>query len=330
MKNPRVWTRILSLTVFFYLFSLLFTWPVSRLAGQSLTRYAGTSLWLERLKTGADSLFFSDYFPNAAVDWKLLPAIILPLAAAYFLLQLIGSAGVMKTLADLEMPAGQAFGSGVLNHGPRFLLLFLLFVPQYLIVGGVVAGLFALVHLALPENVSEMFPLGYGFCKYACVGLGLLLVQTVHYTARAELVLRANAVFRATLSAWRRGPRFIGSCFVRFLALTVVGGLAALALTALGWKVYRFYPLLLVFLQGAVFSLIGTRIIAHAFFIGRCRSLTAESAPAPEPTDAHPVEEVPATLTSPLEPEPAAPAPPLPDTLPVPDVPPEQPAATFF
>jgi len=270
MKPIQELKKIIFLTFPCYLCSLLFSWPVALLFGYQIEKYAGSSLFLKRLEGGLDALFFSDFLPNADPIGNTLP-VVLPLVLGYIIVQILLSAGVMNAYADQTGSLRRSFVSGVNRFGPRFALLFLIALPVFVFAAFIVVGFFSLHELLMPEDHGDMFPIYIHLIQAIVLFIAFSAVQVIHYCARAQLVLDNRGIIRALMSPFRRGLRFPVVLFVKYLAVTLGGLLAAGFLSMIAYGAYGATIVMVVLTQLAIFVQMASRVWIYGIFVNACR-----------------------------------------------------------
>jgi len=255
------------------------------LFGYQIEKYAGSSLFLKRLEGGPDALFFSDFLPNANPIGNTLP-VVLPLILGYIFVQILLSAGVMNAFADQDSSLGSAFFSGVNRFGPRFALLFLIAVPVFAFAAFIILGFFNLHELFMPKDHGDMFPVYFQIVQAIVLFVALSAVQVIHYCARAQLALDGRGIGRALVSPFRRGLRFPAVLFVKYLAVTLGGLLAAGLLSVIAYRAYGMTMVMVVLTQLAIFVQIASRVWIYGIFVNACRRSPVREKPPVSAGDA--------------------------------------------
>jgi hypothetical protein len=278
-----------TLAALLYALSLLLTWPSAGVFGGALNRFAGSSLFPATLG-GGDIFFLGEFWTNSRSSLAMVPYTLLPLAALYLLLQILGNAGIMASFSrpepDRVLPA---FAGGLVRLGPRFLLLFLVMLPVY----ALSVFLFCLpalgISLAIWEGASEMAQIRLGILFAVLAACGLALGQVYHYSAKAALAGRGIRLGRALVQPWRLGWGYWRRMILRYVAVILGGGAAASLLTVAAARLPGAAPAILL-LQLGVFLHVAARVALHGLFsaemsrrLEREESARVTATPAAEP-----------------------------------------------
>lgn len=283
MSPQRKLLRIILLTLMLYLVSIAITWPARALFGQWLNTYAGHSLFLQRLTTGPDLLFLSDFLPNTP-DLGNLPAILIPLVLIYLAVQIILSAGLFQALAFPDDAPARSLWRGIGRWGARFLGLFLLCLPFYALVTFILAAVAELADVLTPAGMPEMFPIYGALVKSGLLLVGVSVVQVVQLSARAVMVMRGTGIIAAVRLALGLGFRNQFRLLVTYLGVVTAGGVGYLVLSLLAYNTYALGPVPIVLLQGAIATQLAARVVVHDRVVRACRPAIYPliSAPVPE------------------------------------------------
>ena len=254
-----------SIAALLYVLSLLFTWPSAGVVGGALNRFAGTSAFPATLG-GGDLFFLSEFWPNSRASLAMLPYTLLPLAVIYFLLQILGNAGIMAAFArpgtERSLPA---FAGGAVRLGPRFFLLFLVMLPAYALSVFVFCVPGLIVSLFIREGSSEMAPIYMGILFTFLGGCGLAAGQVYHYSAKAALTWRTTLLWRSLALPWLLGWAYWRRMIVRYLAVFLGGAALVALLAAAAARLPGAVPAILL-LQSGVFVHIFARVALHGLF----------------------------------------------------------------
>jgi hypothetical protein len=262
--------KIFLLALPMYLLSLLLTWPATGLLGRALERFSGSSAFPEQLVQGRIGLFLGEFAAHSLPALGGLPAIFVPLVPVYILLWILAAAGITAAFAAPEDRTLVAFGAGVFRLGPRFLLLFLVMLPVYALLAGICSLPALLLSLTLSGN-SELAPFGFGVLGACLAGLGLVVGQIFHLSAKAAIALRPGPFWRSLLGPFSFGGPFWRRMFLVYLAVLIGGAAAVALLSAAAFQAGPVRLLAGLLWQAGVFLHVAARVTLHGLFVGAVR-----------------------------------------------------------
>jgi len=264
--------------------SWVLSWPLALQFGQILDRYAGGSVFPERLAGGWDWLFATDFLIHTSSDFGALGLGGLALTMVFICLQPFLNAGAASLFAVGPAGLGRRFGLGVLRHGGRFLLLAVVFLPLHALTLAPAAGLLALAGASVDQPGTVPTILAWTGLALVAGLAGLTFSQTCQLLAKAELVARRSTFRAALLAPWKLRGRPLLASWGRCLAILLAGSAVLAAVAAIPRPLHPWPSLLALALQVSVFLHIGLRVLLHGVFVRRfCRvPVVTETPGSPE------------------------------------------------
>jgi len=228
------------------LFALLLAIPYFQLFSSGLSR----SLMGDRILSKINFLWLGDVINQTMTSGGVLNSGTVFPIILFFLLYIFLNGGIVGRLVDAESPATlRTFFGDCGAYFWRFFKLFLISIPVYLLVLGVINGLTSVIANVFTEGAGTQWPeLIARNVRVLVFLLSFSLVNMLMDYAKIGIVVRGES---SVLKEWWRSVKFVKRHFWRTWGLYLFLGILLLLVFLVYVEIERFIPgksMLLIFL----------------------------------------------------------------------------------